>query len=124
MTADVDTGAVLGLNLQGRDINDVLLRRLGELPELRTLSLRRTQITAQSLARLRHWPKLESVVLAGRQFTDRWLEEVAALPNLKTLRLTDTKVTAEGLAKLRRTLPGVHVVVEPLFIGPNAVYLP
>src|SRR5262245_23958798 len=123
VTADSDTGEVLGLRLEGRTIDDIFLRRIGELPELRELELQRTELTDLSLIRLKRWPKLTTLTLEGRQFNDRSLDHIVPLRNLKSLHLKNTRISPDGLAKLRESLRGLKVTVSPLYIG-TAAYVP
>jgi internalin A len=80
------------------------LRHIGELSELRTLtlSLKNFPIAArdEDLAFLKRLTKLERLNLYSADLDDAWLAYLEGLANLKSLHLTDTSMTAEGLDHL------------------------
>lgn len=98
---------------------------LGDLPNLRSLSLYRVSIYTDSdrpnfdaplLSRLPALPRLETLVLDYSEVGDLDLRHLTMLPRLKSLRLTGTNVTDTGLSDLA-SLDSL----EELMIGGAAV---
>lgn len=106
------------------DVTDEMIARTPPLPDIRGLSLRKTQVTDQGLAAFKQcdqllfldlsltaagdaglaaFPESKALLtlfLEGTKITDASLEQLARFPNLEELYLSGTPVTDEGLANL------------------------
>lgn len=92
-------------------LSDQGLRRLVELPDLRSLDLSATSITDDGLVALADRPFEQVVVRDNRQLTDRSLIKLAGNPHLESLTLSGTRATDAVLAKLagHRRLNGLYL---------------
>lgn len=141
LQADLDDKAVadlagltelraLSLNDNTR-VTDAGLKTVGQLKQLRWLSLGHTQvtnvkdlagienlenlflpgtkITDEGLNGLDGLKKLEGLFLSGTGLTDAGLKHVAGVKGLKLLRLAKTKITDAGVEKLKETLPDLKI---------------
>jgi len=118
-------GSVTGVSLRGTWINDADLRRLNELPDLKTLDLSLTHITDQgmqeikdlrgitdlslyfaeyvtdeSVAAIKGWKGLKRLNLHGTKVSDTGLEHIAGISTLESLDVGSTLMTDVGLERL------------------------
>lgn len=77
-------------------IKDEHLKLFAKMPELKTLSLGKTQITGEGLKDL-NCPKLRSLLLFDTQVTDAAVMKLPALPALETLSLAGTSIDGRCL---------------------------
>ncbi len=93
------------LDLRLNRITKRPLRHIGELSELRelTLSMKLFPIPArdEDMAFLKRLTKLENLKLYSANLNDAWLVYLEELGNLRFLHLTDTAMTAMGLDHLK-----------------------
>jgi hypothetical protein len=98
------------LELRRTDIiTDVGPEHLRELTELRYLWLDGTKITDAGLEHLQELTQLRYLNLSGTQVTDVGLEHLRGLEQLRWLYLSNTQVTHAGVNELKKALPNVYV---------------
>jgi Leucine Rich repeat len=97
------------VSLRGLEIDDELMRKLGGLTLLRTLSLEQTQVTDAGLATLDSMRGLRSLSLSYSQITDRGIARLQSLPQLDRLALTGTRITDAAVPDLAK-LPAVKIL--------------
>lgn len=96
-------GPIVGINLAGRSgVGGDVLRRIGQLSDLRELRLNGTGVTDADLAHLRSLNKLEKLHLGGTALSDEGLEHLQGLGSLRELRIPFTRVTGAGLLPISR----------------------
>ncbi len=114
------------LYLQGTQITDEGLVRVGLLSDLTRLHVEKTQITDAGLKHLHGLHRLEYLNLYGTRVTDEGLKTLAEMPSLRRVYLWQTHVTDDGLAQLQAALPDAVVMtaakmapppIEPLATG-------
>ncbi|MPY86922.1 MAG: hypothetical protein GEU99_03275 [Luteitalea sp.] len=86
-----------------------VLPLLAEMPHLSRLYLQGTNITDEDLSKLGSLKFLEHLNLYGTPVTDKGLKYLAELPNLQSLYLWQTRVTEEAASKLQQGLPQLVV---------------
>jgi hypothetical protein len=86
-----------------------LVAHLVNLPNLRTLDVRRTQITDDGLQHLAVLNTLEILGLSDTQITDDGLMCLSQLTDLKVLAIGGTLVTEQGVERLQRALPNCDI---------------
>ena len=103
------------LDLRLNRITGRTLRHIGDLGELRTLtlSLKGFPVAArdEDLAFLERLARLERLNLYSAELDDAWLAYLEGLANLKSLHLTDTSMTEEGLDHLKG-LPNLTAILD------------
>ena len=93
------------LSVGGRQFNDACLEPLSKLTNLISLGLYNTSVTDKGVARLPIVaPRLDYLNLFGAPVTDTACKELAALAKLKALVLTDCRIGDAGLEKLSASL--------------------
>ncbi|HEV3165255.1 MAG TPA: hypothetical protein VGZ22_14610 [Isosphaeraceae bacterium] len=107
-------------------VTDAGIEHLGNLTQLRILSLAGTAVTDDGLARLQNFRVLENLDLGGTDISDAGLVNLKVMARLQTINLTGTRVTRAGLDALRQALPTAMITsdlevetseAEPLSIG-------
>lgn len=96
--------------------SDPLLESLAFWPELRHLSLRRTQVTKEGLARIAPLKRLETLMFhETRGMNDACLAALAQASSLRQLDFDGTEVTDAGIAQLisMPNLAGLSVMPAP-----------
>jgi len=88
------------LNMSGSCVTGTGFAVLSELPNLRTLDLRRTELVPGALASLAGCKSLETLLLSGANVMDEDMKYVVAIDTLKYLTLNDTGITDKGLETL------------------------
>ena len=86
------------LTLDGAKLQPEDYALLGKLPQLRSLSLARTNVTDTNVSRLSLG--LTRLWLNGTSVTDRSMPRLAAMNGLVSLDITDTEITPDGLRLL------------------------
>ncbi len=87
------TTQVVRVKCEGPRFGDAELIPLLRLPDIRSLSLAKSRITDDGLARLSHLTNLESLYLSGTEVSEAGLKQ---LVNLKSLRILDVSHTRVG----------------------------
>jgi endonuclease YncB( thermonuclease family) len=95
------------LELGGVSFDDDDLANLKDLPELRTLSLRKSGVTDKGLEHLKPFGKLRVLSLMSTRVGDAGLEHLKSLTTLEDLDLDRTAITDVGLKHLR-ALPNLR----------------
>jgi hypothetical protein len=93
-------GHAVSLILKQPEVVDADLAPLGQLHDLKFLSLERTSIGDAGLANLAGLTNLQSLSLAGTKVTDAGLAHLAGLSSLESLDLEGLTITDRGLAEL------------------------
>ena len=103
------------LNLSLTRITDSGLEQLKTLEGLAELNLYAAEhITDMGLVHLREWTEIKSLSLRGTDITDTGLAYVAELPSLESLDISFTQVTDNGMVHL-----GELTELEKLSVGAN-----
>ena len=84
-----------------KKITNNTLALLKDFPELTTLILTNTKISDGGLKELKHLPNLTTLEVDGTKITDAGLKEIGYLENLSSLDLTATQITDAALLELR-----------------------
>jgi uncharacterized protein YjbI with pentapeptide repeats len=90
------------LNLSGSGITEAGLAYLGELHDLRGLSLYNIKITEAGWKHLERLRGIERLDLSFTGTTDAGLAHAAGLSQLRELKLVETRITDRGSAHLKR----------------------
>ncbi len=99
MSAISQFSAIERLTLDGAKLRPEDYALIGKLPQLRSLSLSRTNVTDTNMSRLS--PGLTSLSLNGTSVTDKSMPQLAAMAGLASLDITDTEITPAGLWQLK-----------------------
>src|SRR5262249_21395837 len=86
------------VTIRGCDVTDAGVCGLATLPQLRTLSLSGSKLSAASLDGFAYQQTLKAVLLTGHNFTDECVPKLARLRGVTSLWLENHKLTAEGVA--------------------------
>jgi hypothetical protein len=84
--------------------NDAALEQIRELPQVRYLVVRTTQVTDDGLRNLQATSQLRSLWIADTSVTDAGLEHLACLTQLQVLFFSGS-ITDAGVQRLREGLP-------------------
>jgi serine/threonine protein kinase len=88
------------LNLDGVNITDASLERLGRIQSLKTISLRKcAEITSAGVASISHLP-LTELSVEDTSVDDSVGKILSTMPTLKSLNLSETEVTAKTCAQI------------------------
>ncbi|HLO82384.1 MAG TPA: hypothetical protein VK166_15575, partial [Chitinophagaceae bacterium] len=102
-------------------VDNKAMAAIGELKNLKRLSLSGANINDSGLAFIRNMQELEFLNLARTGVTTEGLAQLAALKNLKSLYLFETSVDSSKAVALKAKLPGVHVetgrIIVPILEG-------
>ncbi|MGB3585082.1 MAG: hypothetical protein WBA23_01020, partial [Tunicatimonas sp.] len=82
---------------------------LGQIPQLRELSLQKTQIKGAGLVYLTELPLLETLDLSHTQVTDNHLLYVLQMPAIKDVYLYEAPVSSQLVETLKLHLPSVNI---------------
>ena len=97
-----------GLNLDDTAVGDATVGKL-RLPELTSLSLSGTELTAVGVATIVGYPKLESLNLDRTKITDEGLKSLAEAKTLTFLSIQETNVSTAAIERLKQALPKCEV---------------
>ena len=104
------SGRVIELNLDGKDIAYQDLRQISELTELKSLSLYGSTFDQAGLKNFANAGRLETLGVGETAITDQSLDLIATIPSLRWLWISECdKLTPEGVAKFRQVRPDVEV---------------
>jgi hypothetical protein len=91
-----------------------MVRAIAGLPELRTLKLGYSMISAEGLHILSALEKVEKLALqACTGIDDAAAIELAKWKSLKYVDLQDTRITLQGVDALRKAKPGLAILANP-----------
>ena len=88
------------LSLRRTNITDDGLRHLRGLENVRTLLLRNTEVSNKGLVHLKRLKTLQSLGLTNTAITDKGMRHLEGLKHLRELVLCHTRITDEGLSHL------------------------
>jgi internalin A len=92
---------VVYVSLEGKKIDDTVMKHLEAFPELRTLEVQECPITDEGVRSVRGLKRLQTVRFRFiHGITDKGAESLKDLTNVEWLELDSTKVTDEGLQYL------------------------
>jgi hypothetical protein len=101
------------LGLTGPITDEGLSLIVSHCPNLVTLRLDGSQITAKGISTLRELGKLSELFIADNLLIDNTAAfELARMPSLKLLRFENTGVTQQGVTAIRAKFPTVSVTIE------------
>ena len=118
---------IIGVTLEGEDIDDESLRLLKGLDRLQSLTLNDTQVTGDGLKQLKDLKLLGSLAISGSSISDRDIDELAALPGVTHYELRGTRISGMGKQRLERQLENakrdatVHLHFGG-FLGVSGIY--
>lgn len=98
---------IVDLSAEGRPLPDSLLAAIGQLRNLRKLSLANSTFREDDLAL--PLPELRYLNLTGTGVSDQVLVQVADMGKLQKLYLYNTSATPEGLTRLAAALPALEI---------------
>jgi hypothetical protein len=105
-----ESGRVIELNVEGKEISDEDLRSISELTELKRLSLYGSTFDQAGLKGLASAGRLEALGIGKTAITDQTLIWMAEIPSLRWLWIFECdKLTPDGVAKFRQLRPDVEV---------------
>lgn len=105
-----ESGRVIELNVEGKEISDEDLRSISELTELKRLSLYGSTFDQTGLKGLASAGRLEALGIGKTAITDQALVLIAAIPSLRWLWIFKCdKLTPDGVVKFRQVRPDVEV---------------
>jgi hypothetical protein len=88
------------IKIYHRDITDVGIRSLADIPQLKGLFVSRTRLTDDGLQAFAGHDDLSSLGLHGTEVTAAGLPVLATLPRLRHLDMSGTDITGEELCQL------------------------
>ncbi len=97
------------LSLARTRITDAALDVVAEMPNLRRLDLRGTDVTDAGLDKLRGMAKLEEIVLAKTKLTPGATETLVAMPALRRVYVWASGLEREGIEALRIERPELMI---------------
>lgn len=106
-------GQAVTVTIELTRCDDELLRHLAQLPNLRSLSLRESQLDLAAIRALAALPALEELRLDGSELAADDLAPLATCSRLRVLSLERCKVSEETLERLRAELPNCWIEPRP-----------
>jgi hypothetical protein len=103
------------LSIAGNPITDAGMRHLSTLSKLDSLYLGSTGITDEALIRLQHLSELRVLDIAETAVTGEGLRALTKLPRLERLILSDSQITEGGLSELNSLPKLKHIYIDGLF---------
>lgn len=97
------------IDLNGTYVSDAGLAALGDLPNLRALSLRNTDVADAWLPRIAALRSLEELNLAGTKVSEAGLDHLRGLAKLRILDLPRTEISGKVCARLAN-LPSLEMI--------------
>lgn len=91
------------------DLSDSDAEAIANLPRLRFVSLKKTEITDQGIRHFEGHSHIQRFFCSGTSVSDESLAIFASMPSLEELRLMKTKVTQEGIERFKASRPEVLV---------------
>jgi predicted Zn finger-like uncharacterized protein len=90
-------------------LTDEALADIKKLAKLTSLNVGDNRITDKGLVHIKEMRQLRVLELSGTEVTDAGLEHLKGLKHLVSLRLSGTKVSDKGVAELKKALPELGV---------------
>jgi len=112
-----ERGAIISLRLSDANLEKADFALIGQLRELETLDLSRTNVTDDDLRPLGGLPKLRELKLWGARLDGSGLKHLSGLEGLERLDMGDTKVTDESLRHLTELGNLHHLVLVRALVG-------
>jgi len=105
-----ESGRVIELNVESKEISDEDLRSICGLAELKRLSLYGSTFDQAGLKGLAGVGRLEALGIGKTALTDQALVWIAEIPSLRWLWIFECdKLTPDGVVKFRQVRPDVEV---------------
>lgn len=105
-----ESGRVIELNVEGKEISNEDLKRISELTELKKLSLYGSTFDQTGLKDLANAGRLEALGVGKTAVTDQALVWIAEISSLRWLWIFECdKLTPDGVAEFRQARPDVEV---------------
>ncbi len=112
----IATGLLKAVVLQAGDlslartrITDAVLDTVAQMPNLRRLDLRGTEITGEGLAKLATLTKLQDIVVAKTKLSPAAAKPLAAIPGLRRVYAWMSGLESDGIAALKAARPEMIV---------------
>jgi uncharacterized membrane protein len=99
------------LKLTNLPINDIDIKIVADLKNIKKLNLENTLITDNGMSFVKQLSQLEQLNLYGTNISDEGLMELASLKNLSVLYLWKTKVTLKGIEAFKKINPKVTIEI-------------
>jgi hypothetical protein len=94
---------------EGQKITDAIMIPICSLPTLKRLDLLETCVSDAAIDRIGQLSNLKSVTLEGSTIGDEGLRQFSSIKTLLLLDLRGTKVTNTAVAELQKKLPRCHI---------------
>lgn len=105
-----EEGTTIKLNRKGAEI---LLKVVMEVPDLRQLELKDSDIQDRDLPLLEGMRELRQLNLDNTSITDKGIQQFPSLPALRELSLRNTEVSNDEVKELQRRNPKLNVIRNP-----------
>jgi Leucine Rich Repeat (LRR) protein len=97
----LDLRRIWGVSFEGSRIQDAELQLLRSFPNLRSVDLRKTEITDQGLRNVANIKSIEFLSLQHTEIGDGAVPYLSQLPRLRNLDLRGSRITRNGVDQLR-----------------------
>ena len=108
-TIKTDNNQVIAINIKHRRFSDAALARIRGFRQVQRLSLTGTKVTADGMAALASFIRLEELWIDQTQIGDRGLEQLKRLKGLKRILARNCPVTLPGVITLSQQIPQVEI---------------
>lgn len=98
------------LQMANSDVSDETLKKLRTFSKLRKLDLGHSQVTDAGIVTIADLPLIEELFLDDTRVTDAGISALVDHPTLKRLKVKGTTVTAEGARKWQSARDGRRVI--------------
>ena len=99
------------LKLTNLPINDIDIKIVADLKNIKKLNLENTLITDNGMSFVKQLSQLEQLNLYGTNISDEGIIQLADLKNLSVLYLWKTKVTLNGIEQFKKLNPKVTIEI-------------
>ena len=99
------------LKLTNLPINDIDIKIVADLKNIKKLNLENTLITDNGMSFVKQLPQLEQLNLYGTNISDEGIIQLTDLKNLSMLYLWKTKVTLNGIEQFKKLNPKVTIEI-------------
>ena len=96
----LNQGRVIGLTLEGDEIDDEAMRQLEGLGRLQSLTLKNTRVTGEGLKHLQELTLLGAISIYYTPLSDRDIDELVALKSVVNYTLHGTKISGMGKQRM------------------------
>jgi hypothetical protein len=98
------------VRLDGKRIDREWLEKIIDMPNVKTVQLKHTSLTAEDIQLLRNMKTLDTLEILYMPLDDTAIESIGSLPIWGSLRIFGTNISPSALPKLESLLEGTQVV--------------